>query len=191
MVEVGEQQAAPLLDPDGVESVVSGVEPVDSCVDELWGGHQRSVAVVSPSVVGTAERPADGAVGIEKLGAPVPTGVGEASEFAPGVRGDENRAPAEVADEDLSDRVEFVGDADTDPGGAEDAVSFEGEEGLGSVGIRREGMGFEDGTARADPGILRGPVRGRGGRQAGSGHGAQCRQSFTPCKGSFLRLGIL
>ena len=158
-----------------MQSIVGGVEPVDSCVDDLWGGHQRPVAVVAPSVVGTAERPADGAVGIEELRAPVPTGVGEASEFAAGVRGDEDRASAEVADEDLSDRVEFVGDADTDPGGAEDAVSFEGEEGLASVGIRRQGMGFEDGTARAYPGVLRGPVRGRGGRQAGSGRGAQCR----------------
>ena len=135
VVEGGEQQAAELFNPDGMEAVVSRVETIDGHLVEAGGGHKLAVPVVGPPVVRAADGRSEVAVRFEEFGAAVSTGVGKAPQVAGLVANHDHRAGPDRPDQSPAIGPHFIGGAYAHPRRVEHPFLFKTVEAVVGVGL--------------------------------------------------------
>ena len=117
-----------------------------------------TVTVIGPPVVRTSDDCSDVAIGLEKLGTAVATGVGKAAQLADFITEDDHRAMSDCSDKSATTRCDFVGCPHAHPRRAEDAVLFEAVEGVVGVRLGWERSCFTNRRACAGPGTLGRPI---------------------------------
>ena len=188
-VEADEDEAAPLRGAGRVEPVIGPCRtpsrPTCRTSPRCSSGNAglrreqrrpeaRPVEVVRPGVVRALEEAFDPSIGSDdELGTAMATHVVVGAQLAGAVPADEDRASGDLGDDEGARSGDLVGDADRDPGGAEDALLLEGMERVGRVGVGDQRRGVVDGEpGRAVRGLL-----GRRTRAARASPG--CRVALT------------
>ncbi len=156
--QTDEQEALPGGHSYLVESVVGRVESVHAGIGELGSGHQASVPVVGPTVVGAADGRPQGAVALQQLCAAMSTSVEVTAQVAVLVAGEDHRTAGHRSHDGATRSVQLIVSSHADPGGGKDSLLLLGVKGRVGVYGGREGVSLQYWAAGTHPGLLGGPV---------------------------------